>query len=105
MGRRAGSQIVSITSMGRRDPGEPRRRISVGGALAAGLAVLLLYGVISLIVHVVVATVLWVPSVITAGYVSTYLRRRGIVGLPRLILGIVVLIGVHVGLFALIHAL
>ena len=102
--RRAGSQVVTITTLGQRDPREPRRRIGLGGALFAGLAVLFLYGIVSLILHVVAATILWIPSILAAGYVTTYARRRGLVGLPRLLLGIVVLVGVHVGLVALIHA-
>lgn len=103
--RRAGSQVVTITTLGQRGPSQPRRRISVGGALVAGLAVLFLYGIVSLILHVVAATVLWIPSILAAGYVTTYARRRGILGWPRLALGVVVLVGVHIGLVAALNAL
>lgn len=105
MSRRVGTQVVNITTLGQRDSRSPRRRIPLGAAVGAGVAILVVYAIVALVVHIVAATFLWIPALIVAGYAVTYARRRNIVGFPRLLIGIVVLVAVHYGLIALIDAL
>jgi hypothetical protein len=99
---RRNNDPVVITTLGQRVGGPPRRpRIGLGGAIAAGLGVLFLYAIVSLIFHAIVATALWLPAIIVAGYASAFAARRGIQGFPRLAIGIVVLIAVRAALLAL----
>ena len=105
MSRRDGSQVVTITTLGQRPNRSPGRRISVGGALATGVAVLVVYLIVSAIFHIIAAAAVWIPSILVAGYVARFAAQKGVHGWPRFAIGIVALVAVHIALVAGLHAI
>jgi len=72
-----------------------RRRLSLGGAVGTGIAVLVVYLVLSLVVHLFVAAALWLPAIVLAGLAVRASARTRLPGGAQLVIGLVVLIAVR----------
>lgn len=92
-----GTPVWDVTTLS--DPAptgrDRRRRLSLGGAVGTGIAVLVVYLVLSLVVHLFVAAALWLPATVLAGLAVRASARTRLPGGAQLVIGLVVLIAVR----------
>ena len=87
--------VWDVTTLGGH-PDRPRRpRLGLGGALAAGLAVLVVYVVLSLLAHLFLAALLWLPAIVLAGLAVRAVGRTRLPAGAGLVVGLVVLVAVR----------
>jgi len=95
-----GTPVWDVTTLSDAAPtGRDRRRrrlsLSLGGAVGTGIAVLVVYLLLSLVVHLFVAAALWLPAIVLAGLAVRASARTRLPGGAQLVIGLVVLIAVR----------
>jgi len=96
-----GTPVWDVTTLSDAAPtgrARRRRRLSLGGAVGTGIAVLVVYLVLSLVVHLFVAAALWLPAIVLAGLAVRASARTRLPGGAQLVIGLVVLVAVRTAL-------